>query len=659
MIMMCFSALLACGGGGSGGGGGASPTKSVSGIAAAGPISGGTVTIYSIKTDGSKGDTLGTATTGQDGSYSVNIGSYTGDVLVELSGGTYTDEATGGNLTNGLLHAALMGVSGNVSVAVTPLTEIAWQLVSPTLNIDQANSLVGDMVGLNIINTLPTDVTKSGSVSGATADQVNYGLMLATISQYINDGKAADLSAAINNIKSDLADNNKLDAVGNDMLTDLSKFISGANNKSGVTSSNQTNLTNAITFITQNAVTPPTDTADLQKAKDLVADLRNTVLSIHNDQSGISGILDTPFVNLAGELNNTIQPELTMTVDRIAWIVNSVSQVNLKGSWPQVFTHDTYTLTITTTDGETYTFLVTAGTTGIDSGSVVINDPNLPTSGTFTATMQTINGHNLSANFNYSATKATSGNYYTSINFNGTLIDNAIGLSLSINSLTANFALEPNTTDVMYPTSASLSATITSQTARMTGVLTISPIVWNATSQVQLPRAATFTGTAEEMYNGSPTGVKFTGTIDGTWNNADTYNINIDPSGTNYPNWNASFNGKIEAPLRPTLETFLKVTEGSYNQFALDVSYKRTNPDGTIVSLTGSGTMNATTQIITGQLTNQINMNVSLSFDGAKDGDQKFTGSISTTGNAKMADLYTINGIPMVKYIDNYIESII
>ena len=39
--------------------------------------------------------------------------------------------------------------------------------------------------------------------------------------------------------------------------------------------------------------------------------------------------------------------------------------------------------------------------------------------------------------------------------------------------------------------------------------------------------------------------------------------------------------------------------------------------------------------------------------------DEKFSGDIKTAGNIKMADIYTIEDVPMVKYIDDYLESII
>jgi len=128
-FVLSFS-LIGCGSGGgdNGGGGGVGIPKSLSGVAAKGPIIGGTVTVFVLNPDGSKGGLLSTAITGPDGLYSADIGTYTGNVIVEVTGGTYKDEATGNIIPNPLtLRAALTGVSDTVNVAVTPLTEIAVQ----------------------------------------------------------------------------------------------------------------------------------------------------------------------------------------------------------------------------------------------------------------------------------------------------------------------------------------------------------------------------------------------------------------------------------------------------------------------------------------------------------------------------------------------------
>lgn len=660
VILSAFTIILTgCGGGGGTTGTGGVPSdRIISGVATKGPIVGGKVTVYALNTGGAKGAQLGlTYTTGADGFYFINIGTYSGNVLVEVIGGTYTDEATGVIKNNTTLRAALTGVSGNVSVAVTPQTEIAYRLVGPNLTIEQANSLVGSIMGVGIISTMPADVMDSTASSKATVDQIDYGLMLATISQMIEDGNADDLPDAILKIKNDLSDN-KLDSTGSGLLNALTNFISNPNNESGVTTLGQTKLDDAITYITNNAITPPpADVSDLNKAKALVTDLRNTVLSIYNYQGvGVPGIVDTPFKNLSEELKTKIEPELTATVDRIGWIIQSAGRV--EPGTTGIFTNPPYTLTITlSADGKNASFTVKEGGATIDSGTLTLDDPDQPKSGTFNATMKTASG-NLTANLNYSAT--VSGGLYTSMTFTGSMM--APGLSLDFSQsgrkLSATFAQIPGDPDDIYPTSIYLSGRITTTTAQMDGTLNISSIVWNSVSDQPLPKLATFDGSFQELKDGSTTGVKFAGKITGSWDNADSYNTEIDEGTTNFPKWNASFDGKIEAPTRPTITAFLKVAQSEYKKYSLDVNYHRKNTDATVVFLSGNGSFNSATKILTATLTNQVNMNVSISLDDTKSKDEKFTGTITISGGTKMADLYTTKGVPIVKYIDNYFESI-
>ena len=86
--------LSACGGGGGGGDADSAIGGVIGGTGIKGPVAGATVTAYSIS-GGAMGARIGTATTDASGNFSLSIGSYSGPVMLQLSGGTYTDEATG------------------------------------------------------------------------------------------------------------------------------------------------------------------------------------------------------------------------------------------------------------------------------------------------------------------------------------------------------------------------------------------------------------------------------------------------------------------------------------------------------------------------------------------------------------------------------------
>lgn len=687
-VFAAFLAAIMIGCGGGGGGTNETAATTINGVASLGPISGGTVKVYALNADGSKGSQLGTTvTTGADGSYSVSIGTYTGNVIVEVSGGNYKDEATGSTLTNAtLIRAALTGVSSDVSVAVTPLTEIAVKYAGGSLTttkIEQANSLVGAIAGVNIITTLPANVVDQTASSNASVDQISYGLMLAAISQMVADGNATSPSDAITKITTDLSDG-QLDTTGAVLTTAITTFVTvNPNNLSGVTTLEQTNLDNTISYITTSPITPPSNISDLTKAKALVGDLRNTALSIYNYQGvGTAGV----FNGLAEELETKIKPELTYTVERIGWILE-VASWKASGNY---YNYDigginlsiTFTSAANDLDYSSASFTVKdfQGNT-IDTGSLTVqtNGDGRITSGSFTATMKTASG-NLSANLNYTGT--ISNGLYTSMTFTGSMA--APGLSLDFSQsgrkLYATFAPEPGSADptAIYPTSILASARITTTTAQMDGNLDISSIVWANKGYMDWqyqyacvgeprPKTGTFTGSFEELKNGATTGVKFSGTITGGWDNVSTYDGCSGESSTNFAKWNASFDGKIEAPSRPIITAFLKATQSEFGKIALDANYRRTNTDGTIVYLSGSGTRTEvsypwsdTYPVVTATLTNQDGLMVYIThtWDERKSEDERFSGTIKTSGGEKMADLYTIEGAPMIKYVDNYIESI-
>ena len=181
--------LAACGGGG---GSPATPVAvtptvpevatTISGAAVKGPVTGATVTIKNAITSAA----LGTTTTGAGGSYSVSV-PFIGDVIVEVNGGTYTDEAT--NLATALttpLKAVLMANGSSVTAVVTPLTTMAFNYAFGNGVADAITAAAFDITaaslatqfklpGVNLATNLPT-------VTGTLND---YGKVLAGLSKYL------------------------------------------------------------------------------------------------------------------------------------------------------------------------------------------------------------------------------------------------------------------------------------------------------------------------------------------------------------------------------------------------------------------------------------------------------------------------------------------
>ena len=241
LIGMLTMAAAGC----SGSSGSPQPTI-VSGVASAGLIKNGTVSIFALNADGSKGSLLKTATTDSAGAYSADISPYSGPVIIEAVG-NYTDEATGATMTitaEKPLRAACPSASGAVSVAVTPITDLAVSRAG-TLTvaaIAAANKEVSDTFKFDIINTRPVEPVAAVLYDGATTQaQRDYTLALATVSQMGNGAPAATIVSALN---ADMSAGNGLSATMSATFTNaLTTFLTtNPNNKTGA-GTDSTNLT--------------------------------------------------------------------------------------------------------------------------------------------------------------------------------------------------------------------------------------------------------------------------------------------------------------------------------------------------------------------------------------------------------------------------------
>jgi len=224
--------------------------KSVNGVASKGIIRGGDVSIFALNSDGSVGMRLKTTKTNVFGLYSASL-NVTGPMLVSVSG-IYTDEATGLESVipqDAPLRAAIDTLSSVMTIAVTPLTELAVRKSMPMLvggNIAAANKLVSDMFRADIVATQPIDPTAQSFAYVANKQaQKDYTLALAAVSQMAHDyygGSVSDTIAAMNN---DLAKGDTLGMVTSGQLkTALTKFLQSSQNQTGIKDINATNLTN-------------------------------------------------------------------------------------------------------------------------------------------------------------------------------------------------------------------------------------------------------------------------------------------------------------------------------------------------------------------------------------------------------------------------------
>lgn len=195
VLFSCVTALGLSGCGGSDGTATATPSPSpapspapapapvaatmVTGAAVKGPVANGTVTIKNATT----GATLATGATSADGTYSISVPAASGDIIIEVTGGTYTDEATGAStaLTTPLRNVVTAN-GGTVQGYVTPLTALAYTYafgnvtsgVTASAYGAKATSLATQFQVPNL-NTLPV---VTGSIN-------TYGQVLRGLSQYL------------------------------------------------------------------------------------------------------------------------------------------------------------------------------------------------------------------------------------------------------------------------------------------------------------------------------------------------------------------------------------------------------------------------------------------------------------------------------------------
>lgn len=155
--------------------GAASTSTTLSGNVVKGPVNGSTVRALTLS-----GTVLGTTTTNATGGYTLSI-SYDGDVVLEVQGGTYADEATGANTTLGQLKAIVNAAGGTQTVNVTPLTYLAYGYSNNTrAGFNTALTNLATQFGLGSTNLLTTLPAVTGTVN-------DYGRVLRAMSKHVQN----------------------------------------------------------------------------------------------------------------------------------------------------------------------------------------------------------------------------------------------------------------------------------------------------------------------------------------------------------------------------------------------------------------------------------------------------------------------------------------
>ncbi len=191
----------------------------ISGGAIKGPVAGATVMAFGIGPDGTKGAQLGSATTNGSGNFTMQVGTYSGPLMLEMMGGSFSDEATGTHMgmgANDVMTAAVPGMmAGSIltDIQITPLTSMAQRMAQnmsggmTQANIRQSNTAMGSYFGVSDILTIhPMDPTVPGSGASANQDQRDYGMSIAAMSELASTMGMTTSSGMVTAMMNDASD---------------------------------------------------------------------------------------------------------------------------------------------------------------------------------------------------------------------------------------------------------------------------------------------------------------------------------------------------------------------------------------------------------------------------------------------------------------------
>lgn len=192
---LAAAALLSACGGGSDGPAATPVTTTISGSVVKGPVTGANVCAYKAVAAG-KGEQLACATSAAGGTYSLSL-PYTGDVVIEATGGTYTDEATGASKPLAdPLQVVVASQGGTTTGMITPLTTIAFsQAKAAAGGVSSASFAAAATTVAGTFQLGTVDIrTATPVVSGTSVNA--YGQVLRAVSQFqAGGGNLASLLA--------------------------------------------------------------------------------------------------------------------------------------------------------------------------------------------------------------------------------------------------------------------------------------------------------------------------------------------------------------------------------------------------------------------------------------------------------------------------------
>lgn len=325
LAVLALATLAACGGGGGGGstaGAGGSPSSASLGVTPSlGQFSLGTV-VNAKRLDGTL---ISTDSIAASGAITINVGTHTGPVIVEVVGApgrTYYDEGTQTQQPFGagkVLRAALpsplaqIGVSMLTEAAVARLESQGALSGATASTINDANAKVAAVFGLPDILIAPTPVNGTSANLNLATPGDKYALVLAALAKTAGSGKnALVISAAM---AEDMKDG-KLDGMNGVTVVTNSptpSAVAAAYQTAAAIfadASSQLVVANLPLVITPDvtAIAAQSNQSDINLAKAMFADLRTTARSLTN--AGSTGFLDNQAQRITNDASGNAFPQL-------------------------------------------------------------------------------------------------------------------------------------------------------------------------------------------------------------------------------------------------------------------------------------------------------------------------------------------------------------
>jgi hypothetical protein len=327
LLIGSMSLFFGCGGGGSSSvttpgehGGTTGTTGIISGTAVKGPINGGAVTVFTV-TNGSMGTQLASGTTDSRGNYNISIGDYAGPVMLQMSGGTYVDEATGATVSmapGDVMTAVMTTLSSGTSVTgvqITPLTSMAQAMAHnmaggmTDANVTAANTAIGNyFIVSDILHTAPMNPLAPGAGTGATQDMRNYGMAIAAMTQYAKNIGMTSSSGIVTSMMNDASDGVMNGMMGNTQIAMGGGMMSGGTMM--LSTAGTTGLTTAMTQFIGSAMNQSGLTlSDMQALMDHLGSLNGQLPAsggIVTGGTGTGGIVTTGTGTVAAMMSGMI-----------------------------------------------------------------------------------------------------------------------------------------------------------------------------------------------------------------------------------------------------------------------------------------------------------------------------------------------------------------